>query len=96
MDNKNTGNLNEYIEMGYTALNAHDFDRAMFIFDEIIERHPERPAGYCGLGLLELERQNYKKARDHFERTIELDRNYTVAREKLAIINRLEEGGTIL
>jgi len=87
MEEHFSGNLNEYIEMGYTAFNAHDFIKAEEIFKDIVKHHPSRPAGYCGLGILEFEKKNFEKAKAYLEKTLELDPKYEIAKEKLQSIS---------
>ena len=88
MEENFSGNLNAYIEMGYTAFNAHDFIKAEEIFKDIVKRHPNRPAGYCGLGILEFEKKNFEEAKGYLEKTLELDPKYEIAKEKLQSINK--------
>ena len=84
---KNPDNLNKYIELGYASLKARDYDKACSIFNKIVSQFPNRPAGYCGLGILEFNKRNYKQAKVYFEKTIELDSNYDVAKQKLEYIS---------
>jgi len=86
MEKKYNGDLNEYILMGYTAFNARELNRSEQIFREIVKNNPEIPAGYCGIGLLEFDRKNFKDAKRYFEKTIALDSNYKFAEEKLRYI----------
>ncbi len=85
---KSNFNLNEYINLAYSALNAHDFKRADFLFSDIIEKYPTKPAGYCGMGFLELEKEDLEKAKFYFEKTIGLDANYELAKKQLDLIKQ--------
>ena len=85
---KNPENLNKFIELGYAALNNDDFDQANNVFYKIMSQYPDRPAGYCGLGLLEFKKKNFQKAKCYFDKTIELDSKYEVAKEKILYMQK--------
>jgi tetratricopeptide (TPR) repeat protein len=85
MEAKYKGQLEDYISLGYAAYNAHNFSKAETIFKDIIARYPEDPAGYCGIAILEFEKNNFVDAKLNFEKVIDLDQNndYEIARKKL-------------
>ena len=85
---KDPDNLNNYIELGYASFNIRDYDRASSIFSKIINQFPDRPAGYCGMGIIEFQKKNFDKSKQYFEKTLELDSSYDVAREKLVCITK--------
>ena len=84
---KNPDNLNKYLELGYAAFNIRDFNKAYSVFNKIKSQYPDRPAGYCGLGIVEFENKNYQKAKKYLTKTIELDPNYKIAKDLLKKIS---------
>jgi hypothetical protein len=58
--------------LGYRRLFAGDLEGAEKAFREMLSLHPDSIVGHTGLGDVYLERGNYKKAKEMFEKAIEL------------------------
>jgi len=64
---------------------TQDPERAVGIFEQIIEADPERSSAHTGLGFAHLERGDFAAARTEFERALELAPDQIDARIALAV-----------
>ncbi len=80
LDSMSQSNL---IKLGYAAINSLEVEKASSIFQYIIEKFPEQPSGYCGLGIAHYRNKKYEKAKDNLKKTLELDINYKIAQDFL-------------
>jgi tetratricopeptide (TPR) repeat protein len=67
------------ISIGHFARVKGRFDDARYLFDRLALLYPERAFAYLGLGLVEIDRAQYRKAAQWFETALDVVPDYGIA-----------------
>lgn len=78
------------LEKALTLLNDGKTDEAMNIIKTRIESSPKDPDNYMAIGLIYLEQEDYSKAKENFQKTLEISRKNIAAHYMLAMIYEKE------
>ena len=66
------------------------FEEAEIEFCKVLEKYPKCWQAYCGLGLIYEERQDFIKAKQMYDKTLELDKENKVAKEHISKITGID------
>lgn len=78
------------ISIGHYARVYRRFDEARYLFDRLGALYPQRAFPYLGLGLVELDRANYREASRLFGKAVDLVPDSSLARAWLGMSQILE------
>ncbi|MFM0247185.1 tetratricopeptide repeat protein [Paraburkholderia sediminicola] len=78
------------ISIGHFARAYQRFDEARYLFDRLALIYPRRAFPYIGLGLVELDRANYRRASLLFGRAVDVVPDSALARAWLGVCQVLE------
>ncbi|MDE1184506.1 hypothetical protein [Paraburkholderia sp.] len=73
------------ISIGHTARVFRRFDEARYLFERLALLYPQRAFPYLGLGLVELDRANYRAAAQRFGHAVEVAPDSALARAWLGV-----------
>jgi tetratricopeptide (TPR) repeat protein len=71
------------IERGNEYLINQNLAKAEEIFNELLKVFPKNKESFCNLGIIEYHKGNKEKAVSNFEKALEIDPNFAVAKENL-------------
>ena len=80
-----------YNFIGFRLLQAEYFEEAKRILEYAVKVEPKSEVAHNSLGLAYKALGNYKRAKVHFEKSVELDRTYSLARENLLFLKKVME-----
>ncbi|MGA9916500.1 hypothetical protein [Paraburkholderia sp.] len=86
----NDDTLELLISIGHYARGYRRFDEARYLFDRLALLYPQRAFPYLGLGLVELDRANYRSALLLFGRAVEVAPDSALARAWLGVCQVFE------
>ncbi len=66
------------------------FDEALKEFEEVLKINPQNWQAYCNLGLIYENKKDYIKAKQMYNKTLELDRENKVAKEHISKITGMD------
>jgi len=66
------GSINEYFKLGQAASERNDFNIALEYFNKVATALPKAPSSFLNMADLHYRMKNYKAARKHAERALEL------------------------
>ncbi len=66
------------------------FEEARQEFEKVLIKNPSNSEAYCSLGLIYENKKDYKKAKEMYSKTLELDKENKVAVEHISKITGME------
>ncbi len=64
-----------YFNLGIQEANVGNTNEAMSAYNKVIELKPDFAPVYMFIGILEFQKENYKKAYEYYSKTIDIDKN---------------------
>lgn len=64
-----------YFNLGIQEANVGNINEAMTAYNKVIELKPDFAPVYMFVGILEFQKENYKKAYEYYSKTIDIDKN---------------------
>jgi tetratricopeptide (TPR) repeat protein len=83
------GDINEFKNLGYAFFKTDMLDEAEREFKKILELLPDNVEALLYCGLIEIKRNNLKKASEYLKRAVELEKNPVILNNLGYVFNRL-------
>ncbi len=81
----------EGLKKGLTLLNQGNFDEAIVVLRQEVDKNPQEPEGHVALGISYLEKGENSLAQDHLQKAAQLDPNTVTASYTLAMLYEKEQ-----
>ncbi len=79
----------QLLEGGEKMIKSNEIDDAEEVFMKLLNHYPELKEAYCNLGVINYHRNSMERAKEYFEKALDIDPGFETARDNLSAIKSL-------